>query len=223
MPIYRIGDLWQNKGYVDIPPEFRQIIWNAFSLPVSQPDEPEPDVEAVYREKMSKWNASPRSQIHEDCIRDLSVLRPHAAWQLMTISNVSFESNDGNRPSIDGCASVWRWQYYDFAFTIFWALSYHLTQVELEHLYFCWDELHRVAREAFPNAVTGTPEWRALHLALYERVMGLSFDAHRQVDCYVKNILHRPGLQEAALKKRKSLFDGYIEFFKIQIELELLK
>lgn len=223
MSLYRIGDLWQNKGYVDIPSGFRHILWNALSLPIPLPTEPQSDVVTLYREKILRWNDSPRSHIKEECIDDLSVLRIQAVRQSMTVSNIQFASEDGTHALVSGCKSVWRWAYYDFAFTIFWALSYHLSQEELAHLFFCWDELHRLAREAYPNLREGTPDWRAFHLALYERVMGLSYDADRRVDCYKQNIIKRPGMQEETLKKRKLFFDGYIEFFKMKIEEELMK
>jgi len=217
-----LGTAWSNKGFVGINKDYLQVLQVAFNARSPIPSEPSSQTaEEAYRERLADWSSGGVTHSRK-AVRDLSVLKPLACNRLFVISNITFDPDDQAEVQIAPTDVCWRWEYYPFAFAIKWGLGYHLTNQELRKEEQTFRRLVGLARKVHPELREGTLAWRAFLLALYERVLGMQYDAKKVLPHYENNILYREGMESDHLRVRPELFRDYLAYCKVVIERGLL-
>lgn len=197
--------------------KFGQVVHGALHAEVASPLDLKPEVADIYREKLGDW-ITPDVTYKKACVADLSALDLAPVRRLFTISDIFFDPKDHASLEFGEKDVVWRWKYHEFAFTIFWALSFHLTNREMEHYDRLWNEIVAFAEFVHPEIKKDPRARRAMFLALYERCLGIEADVNGRVAHYVRLIENHP--DEGGLL-RVQLFAGYKETVKLAIQRSL--
>jgi hypothetical protein len=215
-----LGDVWSNKGFLGMPPQYRSLFWEALRVAPPEPIGKKPDIVALYNVRMSGW-VSGGATLDARLINNLAGLEAVSVFHKLTISDIVFDDETFCLGEIKAKNAVWRWQFHGFAFSVFWALSYHLQNDAFVHPKETWNGLLYLVHERYPRLKEGTNEWRILMLALYERVAGMEYDQKQGLSHYRHNIVERRGLGRQELAIRAEAFDGYIKYCRERIEAEL--
>jgi len=218
-----LGRVWPDKGFIGMEANYLRVLQVAFNIlpPVPAGLQLETSEES-FRAKIHDWSSGGVNHSRK-AVQDLAVLKSRACNRLLVISNITFDPENHTQVQIIPTDMGWRWEYYPFAFAIYWGLSYHLTNEELEQLPSTWMALLDLARKVHhPELKKGTPAWQAFMLALYERTLGMEFDIKKGLPHYDENILFRDGLGVVERRARVDLFRNWVAYCKAAIEKELL-
>lgn len=228
--IVSLGDAWPRSGFANLPPWMLGIIRNAINYAVPPPpDTPvgtEPDVREVYFHQLERWESG-GIPIAYHLVKDLRGLEAVAVNAHLTISDIRTNLDYGNHYDTLVGERYWRWLYFPFAYTVFWALIFHEPNCYLARPEFLWSRLCALLYEYQPGPrhpeQHEDPAWRAMMLALYERVIGAQYDAKTKQPHYLQNIVQRDELSEGDRRNRILLFDGALLHLRQQIEQELTR
>ncbi|MBI2984421.1 MAG: hypothetical protein HYY50_02255 [Candidatus Kerfeldbacteria bacterium] len=219
--VQTLGVTWSNRGFRGLPDDLVAVLHRAFDASAPEPLEPPGILINLFHSRLRRWEQG-GAPVHWDLVALIPGLRPIPVFAQPAISKIAMV---GQPPRFDRWLepqSEWRWTFYYPAFTIFWALAFHLTNDELADPIAAWDGLMAlffdqlgVTRREDRVAVHG------LHLALYERLMGIYCDIGERRPHYVHNIVERPGLGSASLSQRPGLFQGFVDHFRSSLEAAL--
>lgn len=217
MEAVRLADLWQRRGFMNMPDWMCEVLAQAFASGRFR-EEPS-DVRAVqaYRSCVDRWR--------EGGVEfDPDVLEKAGASRLLvvqysppqfTIADVTLEVPGYRNIGVSSGPGQLRWRFYPFAFGIYWALFYHIESAYLARPKMMWDELLWVARRVFCADANFTPAGeKQLWLALLERTLGMEYDRRQELPHYIANISQRPGLRPEELEERVRVFDFSVSWMK---------
>lgn len=224
-----IGTLWPRHGFMSMPDWVILALRQAFKT-CPEPNSLSENAEFNYLEHLRRWGVDPAVSLDwlrlESCA---SLLRPYPRPRLQTVSDI-YVTNA--RPDFPFYRSqvfgqvVWSWDYGRFAFTVYWALFFHLTTSQLNQPQRAYEYLWELA-QTLAFGLEGRPrdprthERHALALALYERTCGIAYDMATNQPHYIKNVAKRPGLSGPQLNRRVATFASAVEYFRRQLLNEL--
>lgn len=211
--VVNLGNAWPNKGFVGLYQEYGGVVRHALRMEVLPSSGPKPDVQEVYRERIKDWKHF-GAIAQEYCIANLDALELCPVRRQFTICEMKFEPCTKMLTDVMSTEVAWRWKYYEFAFAIYWALSFHLTNSELRNKAATWKEFVAFANNVHPEVANSKTAKRAFMLALYERTLGLETDIARQIDPYIRLIA-------SGDTARIGAFRSYVTDMKRRIETEL--
>lgn len=222
-----LSKAWPNRGFCGMPE------WMVVALRQALHDNPRyerPPVSPadLCRERLYRWESGPVPIDWDRIDRawDTSLQDHQPRPRQQTIADIIIESHSQIYTSQIFGEVVGGWDYCRFAFTVYWALFFHLTNPELERPDEVYHELWWLAGQiAFAvNDEPRQPTWHervAMALSLYERNRGIAYDSVMRKPHYLLNVVNRQALARREQQRRVELFTAANERFRQLLLAEL--
>ncbi len=144
-------------------------------------------------------------------------------WHYLTTDTILVCHNPLEYEKIDDSTAkiVLRWPYFEFCFTIFWCMVYHLENAWLARPEAVWHKLESLARCMYPDLTSDAETCQKYYCALFERILGIEYDIRNELPHYLRNITTRPELKAGGkldvLRQRTADFTRLIQYFRERV------
>ncbi len=220
-----IGSLWKRQGYMTMPSWVKVALSAAFhEQPLRNPMAR--DAISLYREQLGRWDnaVSIDWQMIEYNLPFLEKCRSVPQPRLQTVMDIMVDSKHVYQQQQFGEA-IYGFRYRRFAFTVYWALFFHLKNDQLARPDIAYSALWELARQISfgetSNRQLTHKMRRVIMLMLYERNRGIACDIQKREAHYITNVERRVELSDKQCKLRVQLFNLANEYFHQELLTEL--
>lgn len=235
-----LSEFYPKIGMLGVPLNLLNVLRNAFKIPVETFPGPKPDKDWFLKRCLEYDNCAEEIQKIIKQAIDNNWIVYQEVWHPLTTREIEVDSNswplvtsiikvDRNlwpelplrvRP-INHPATVWRWKGWYPAFNAFWSFIFHTSNGFLSRPDLILKEIDQYATPLEDD--TTFVGMSRLHLAVYERILGITSDIKTRKPHYVQNIENRPELEPEENKLRIILFGKAVDYLRQEVEKKLLE
>ncbi len=217
----RLSDLWPRMGFSQMSGQVEQALKTVIRRHRPQVEVMETrQIMTPYAEQLTRWGVD-LEKLHGD--HDslkwfITMLPPAPAYHRLSLADIRVRVGGWDEAKIEPKKEViWRWPYYQFTYTVIWALIFHEPNVILANprflmreIFHMWESIHSDVKELYDEEERKKRiSWLAL--ALLERVYGIRYDIANNLSHYRENITERIELTPEECEKRAQLFQTAID------------
>lgn len=213
-----MGDLWPRQGFSSINAD-QCALWMQ-ALAKAKEKSPISDVTNadLFATHCNTWT---HGQHDGDTIKAIMsavpYMRPSPAIEHLSVCNIHCDLMRMRVTDLTSHQAIWRWPYYQFAYSIYWALLFHESNAMLENPDFLSQKILRLWACFYNKVDELSLHDRKMHLqklvaALFERTLGAQTDIREKRQCFIHNIADRRELGRREKIRRVRAFTQAIEF-----------
>ncbi len=195
-----LGDVWPRMGFSQLPGPLLDVLKTFLRRcgPDHDPPGQKPDAQSLYFDQVDRWNRVFVPAVTEDVAKRILAKTPVVpAYHRCSIAGISFKLGTNQHVTVAPTDIIWRWPYYQFAYTVVWALMFHEPNTVLAQPRYLFSQLLQVWERIYGNVQELDDQGERkqhvqwLALAVLERMCGIKHDIQQGAPHYLTNIKNR--------------------------------
>lgn len=220
--VVRLSDLWPRMGFSLMPLEVRQAMKDAIRRhrPRMGPPDMPAGMKMLYGGQLARWGVR-IEDLRPDASAALQTLEDMPltpAYRQLSLADIRVRIGEYAAAEIEpGKEVIWRWPYYQFAYTVVWALIFHEPNATLANprfllreIFQLWQFIHSDVEELYDD-LERKKRICWLAYAMLERICGTHYDIAQNLPHYRANITQRTELIPSQRAERRELFAGAVD------------